>query len=65
MTTVLELAVLMALRVHGRSDAAQVARATACSEAEAAAALAALQARGAVAPVASAAAGASSPALAR
>jgi DNA-binding MarR family transcriptional regulator len=62
-TTDLELAILMALRVHGRSDATQVARATACSETEAAAALAALQARGAVAPVANAAAGASSPAL--
>jgi DNA-binding MarR family transcriptional regulator len=63
-TTVLELAILMALRVHGRSDAVQVARATACSEAEAAAALAALQARGAVTPAARGAASASSPALA-
>ncbi len=64
MTTVLELAILMALRVHGRSDAVQVARATACSEAEAAAALATLQARGAVTPAARGAASASSPALA-
>jgi hypothetical protein len=63
-TTVLELAILMALRVHGRSDAVQVGRATACSEAEAAAALAALQARGAVTPAARGAASASSPALA-
>ncbi len=54
-TTDLELAILMALRVHGRGDATQVARATGCSETEAAAALAALQARGAVAPVANAA----------
>lgn len=41
-----ELAVLMALRVHGRSDAALVARAAGCDMAAAAAALAASAAQG-------------------
>jgi hypothetical protein len=48
-----ELAVLMALRVRGRADAAQVARAAGCAEAEAVVVLTRVQARGAAAPVAS------------
>jgi hypothetical protein len=47
-----ELAALMALRVRGRADAAQVARAVGCSEADAVAVLDGLRACGAVAPLA-------------
>ncbi|MCC6847879.1 MAG: hypothetical protein IT294_05210 [Deltaproteobacteria bacterium] len=47
-----DLAVLMALRVHGRGDAARVARAVGCDPAAADALLAALAARGATVPVA-------------
>lgn len=47
-----ELALLMAVRVRGRADAAQVARAAGCTEAEAAAALMQAEARGMVAPLA-------------
>ena len=48
-----ELAVLMALCVRGRADAAQVARAAGCAEAEAVVVLTRVQSRGAAAPVAS------------
>jgi len=48
----LDLALLMALRVRGRADAAHVARVAGCGEADAAAALGSAQARGAVAPLA-------------
>jgi hypothetical protein len=47
-----ELAVLMALRVRGRADAAQAARSAGCSETEAGAVLARAAARGAVVPLA-------------
>ncbi len=53
MATASELAVLMALRVGGRGDAARVARAVGCAEVEAAAVLAALAERGATTAVAS------------
>ena len=53
-----ELPVLMALRVRGCADAAQVARAAGCAEAEAVALLARVQARGAAVSVAGSAPGA-------
>src|SRR5512147_666733 len=52
MATASELAVLMALRVRGRADAAQVARSVGCGTVSAEAVLAALAAQGAAAPVA-------------
>jgi DNA-binding MarR family transcriptional regulator len=54
MATVPELALLMALRVRGRADAAQLARAVGCGVDDARAALAAAAERGLVAPVGSA-----------
>jgi hypothetical protein len=50
MATVSDLAVLMALRVRGRGDAASVARAVGCPEADAAAAIVRLLAAAALAP---------------
>jgi hypothetical protein len=52
-----ELAVLMGLRVRGRADGAEVARAAGCSTADAAAVLAGAKARGAVVPLAHGASG--------